>query len=243
MSKLSGKVAVITGANQGIGKGIAGACAAEGAKVASCARNEKKLEQTARELEAAGAEVLAKPVDVTDEQAVEGFFDAVVERFGRVDLLVNNAGAFDGGRIDELTLAAWNNVVGACLTGTFLCSRRAFALMKVQGGGRILNIGSISAQRPRENSAPYAAAKVGVWGRTQATALDGRPFGIVASCLHPGNVLVERRQESGDESDDEPMMSVDTIAEAALAMLTLPPHVNMLEAIVLPVGQLYLGRG
>ncbi|MGE5195635.1 MAG: SDR family oxidoreductase [Deltaproteobacteria bacterium] len=243
MSKLAGKVAVITGANQGIGKGIARACAAEGAGLALGARNAAKLEQTARELEAAGAEVLAFPVDVTDERAVDGFFDAVVKRFGRVDILVNNAGAFDGGRIDELTLAAWNNVVGACLTGAFLCSRRAFALMKAHGGGRILNIGSISAQRPREHSAPYAAAKFGVWGLTQATALDGRPFGIVASCLHPGNVLVERRQDSGQESDDEPMMSVETIAEAALTMLTLPPHVNMLEAIVLPVEQLYLGRG
>jgi NAD(P)-dependent dehydrogenase (short-subunit alcohol dehydrogenase family) len=243
MSKLAGKIAVITGANQGIGKGIARACAAEGAKLALCARNAAKLEQTARELEVAGAEVLARPVDVTDERGVEGFFEAVVKRFGRVDILVNNAGAFDGGRIDELTLEAWDNVIGACLTGAFLCSRRAFALMKNSGGGRILNIGSISAQRPREESAPYSAAKFGVWGLTQATALDGRPFGIVASCLHPGNVLVERRQDSGDKSDDEPMMSVETIAEAALAMLTLPAHVNMLEAIVLPVGQLYLGRG
>ena len=243
MPKLAGKIAVITGANQGIGKGIARACAAEGAKLALCARNAAKLEQTAREFTAAGADVLARPVDVTDERAVDRFFDAVVQRFGRVDILVNNAGAFDGGRIDELTLAAWKNVVGACLTGTFLCSRRAFGLMKSQGGGRILNIGSISAQRPRENSAPYAAAKFGVWGLTQATALDGRPFGIVASCLHPGNVLVERRQDSGERSDDEPMMSTETIAEAALAMLTLPPHVNMLEAIVLPVEQHYLGRG
>jgi NAD(P)-dependent dehydrogenase (short-subunit alcohol dehydrogenase family) len=243
MSKLVGKVAVITGANQGIGKGIARACSAEGAKLALCARNAARLEQTARELEAAGAEVLARTVDVTDERGVEGFFDAVIQRFGRVNILVNNAGAFDGGRIDELTLESWNNVVGVCLTGAFLCSRRAFTLMKDSGGGRILNIGSISAKRPRENSAAYAAAKFGVWGLTQATALDGRPFGIVASCLHPGNVLVERRQESGEESDNEPMMSIETIAEAALAMLTLPPHVNMLEAIVLPVGQLYLGRG
>jgi NAD(P)-dependent dehydrogenase (short-subunit alcohol dehydrogenase family) len=243
MPKLAGKVAVITGANQGIGKGIARACAAEGARLALCARNEARLGATARELEAAGAELLARPVDVTDERAVDDFFDAVVERFGRVDVLINNAGAFDGGCIDELTLSAWNNVIGACLTGAFLCSRRAFALMKKQGGGRILNIGSISAQRPREGCAPYAAAKFGVWGLTQATALDGRPFGIVASCLHPGNVLVERRLESGQAADSEPMMSVETIAEAALAMLTLPPEVNMLEAIVLPVGQLYLGRG
>jgi NAD(P)-dependent dehydrogenase (short-subunit alcohol dehydrogenase family) len=243
MPKLEGKIAVITGANQGIGKAIAKACAAEGAKLALCARNAAKLESAARELETADAEVLARPVDVSDERAVEGFFDAVVKRFGRVDILVNNAGTFDGGRLDLVTLDAWNNVIGACLTGTFLCSRRAFAVMKGQGGGRILNIGSISAQRPREESGPYAAAKFGVWGLTQATALDGRPFGIVASCLHPGNVLVERRQESGDVSDDEPMMRVETIAEAALAMITLPPHVNMLEAIVLPVQQLYLGRG
>src|SRR5258708_5615720 len=109
-------------------------------------------------------------------------------------------------------------------------SRREFGVMQPHGGGGMLNIGSISAQRPREHGAPYAAAKFGVWGLTQATALDGRPFGIVASCLHPGNVLVERRQDSGVESDDEPMMSINTIAEAALAMLTLPPHVNMLEA-------------
>jgi len=243
MSKLKDKIVVITGANQGIGKGIAKACAAEGAKLAVCARNAEKLAQATHELQAAGAEVLSQPVDVTDEQAVDRFFDAIRARFGRVDILVNNAGAFDGGRIDELTLAAWNNVIGACLTGTFLCSRRAFAMMKEQGGGRILNIGSISAQRPREGGAPYAAAKFGVWGLTQATALDGRPFGIVASCLHPGNVLVERRQGSALKSDDEPMMETETIAQAALAMLTLPPDVNFLEAIVMPVGQAYLGRG
>jgi NAD(P)-dependent dehydrogenase (short-subunit alcohol dehydrogenase family) len=243
MSKLNGKVVVITGANQGIGKGIARACAAEGARLALCARNSEKLEQTACELESAGAEVLFRAVDVTDEYGVDAFFHAIREHYGRVDILVNNAGAFDGGRIDELTLAAWDNVIGACLTGTFLCTRRAFAMMIEQGGGRILNIGSVSAQRPRDGSAAYAAAKFGVWGLTQATALDGRPFGIVASCLHPGNVLVERRQGTAQTSDDEPMMTTETISEAALAMLTLPPNVNMLEAIVLPVGQLYLGRG
>jgi|SRR5579863_3735736 len=243
MPKLTGKVVVITGANQGIGKGIAQACAAEGARLALCARNAVRLDQTARELAATGADVYAQPVDVTSEAAVEQFFGAIVRRFGQLDILVNNAGAFDGGRLDTVSLEAWNNVIGACLTGTFLCSRRAFALMKDNGGGRILNIGSISAQRPREGSGPYSAAKFGVWGLTQATALDGRPFGIIASCLHPGNVRVERRQESGSEADDEPMMSTETIAAAALAMLTLPASVNMLEAIVLPVEQLYLGRG
>jgi NAD(P)-dependent dehydrogenase (short-subunit alcohol dehydrogenase family) len=243
MTRLQGKIAVVTGANQGIGKGIARALAAQGAKLALCARNSQKLSTTAAELQAAGAEVFPLPVDVTDEAAVDRFFDGVLQRFGRVDILVNNAGAFDGGRIDELSLVAWNNVVGACLTGAFLCSRRAFAAMKAQGGGRILNIGSISAQRPREGSAAYAAAKFGVWGLTQATALDGRPFGIACSCLHPGNVLVERRTDSGSDADTEPMMNIETIAEVALTMLTLPAHVNMLESIVLPVEQAYLGRG
>lgn len=243
MNKLAGKVALITGANQGIGKGIAKAFAAEGAKVAICARNASKLESTATELRSAGADVLSQPLDVTDEAAVNGWVSAAHQKFGRIDLLVNNAGAFDGGPLEKVSYAAWNNVIGACLTGTFLCSRAVFSIMKDQGGGRIINIGSISAQRPREGGAPYAAAKFGVWGLTQAIALDGRPFGISCSCLHPGNVLVERRADSGLQSDTEPMMSVETIAEVALTMASLPPHVNMLEAIVLPVEQDYLGRG
>lgn len=243
MNKLAGKVALITGANQGIGKGIAKAFAAEGAKLAICARNASKLENTAAELRGTGAEVLAQALDVTDEAAVNAWVHAAHQKFGRIDLLVNNAGAFDGGRLDEVSYAAWNNVIGACLTGTFLCSRAVFPFMKEQGSGRIINIGSISAQRPRAGGAPYAAAKFGVWGLTQAIALDGRPFGISCSCLHPGNVLVERRADSGLQSDAEPMMSVETISEVALTMASLPPHVNMLEAIVLPVEQDYLARG
>ncbi len=158
-------------------------------------------------------------------------------------MLINNAGAFDGGPLDEVTTQGWHNVIGACLTGTFLCSRSAFSVMKEQGGGRIINIGSISAQRSREGCAPYTAAKFGVWGLTQAISLDGRPFGIVCSCLHPGNVRVERRVDSGLESDNEPMMEMETVAKVALTMATLPRDVNMLEAIVLPNEQLYVGRG
>ncbi len=239
MKQLANQVAVITGANQGIGKAIAIAFAAEGASLALCARNGEKLARVANELRATGADVFAQPCDVSREEDVEKLFEAVRERFGRVDILVNNAGAFDGGPLDEVSLAAWDNVIGSCLTGTFLCSRAAFRLMKPRQSGRILNIGSISAQRPREGSAPYVAAKFGVWGLTQAIALDGRPYGITCSCLHPGNVRVE----SGKTSDEEPMMEPASIARAALAMVTLPPDVNFLEAIVLPRDQVYLGRG
>ncbi len=243
MRRLENQVAVITGANQGIGKGIARALAKEGCRLAICARNAEKLAAAANELRDDGTEVLAVPADVSKEADVVAFFDAITKQFGRVDILVNNAGAFDGGRIDELTMDAWNNVIGACLTGTFLCSREAFKLMATQRSGRILNIGSISAQRPRAGGVPYAAAKFGTWGLTQAIALDGRPLGITCCCLHPGNVLVERRAESGLASDDEPMMSVETIANAAIAMLTVPADVNFLEAIVLPRDQEYLARG
>jgi NAD(P)-dependent dehydrogenase (short-subunit alcohol dehydrogenase family) len=243
MEALKGKVAVVTGANQGIGKGIALALARQGCRLAICARNADKLAAVTAELKSQGVEVCARVSDVSVESDVDSFFGDISQRYGRVDILVNNAGAFDGGRVDEVPLAAWNNVIGACLTGTFLCSRAAFRLMKGHGGGRILNIGSISAQRPREGSAPYAAAKFGVWGLTQAIAIDGRPFGINCSCLHPGNVMVERRQNSSQRSDDEPMMETETIVDAALAMLTVPPHVNFLEAIVLPTQQSYLARG
>lgn len=243
MSILSGQVAVVTGANQGIGKGIARALAKAGCRLAICARNAEKLAATADELRGEGAAVLAIPTDVSIEADVVAFFAAIDSQYGRVDVLVNNAGAFDGGRLDELSLAAWENVIGACLTGTFLCSREAFKRMRPQRSGRILNIGSISAQRPRAGGVPYAAAKFGTWGLTQAIALDGREFGINCCCLHPGNVLVERRNESGLTSDDEPMMSIDTIANAAMAMLTVPPDVNFLEAIVMPRDQEYLARG
>ncbi len=243
MGKLDGQVAIVTGGNRGIGKGLAKRFAAEGAKVAICARSRDQLEATAEELRAAGADVLATPLDVSDEEAVAAFVRSVHARYRRIDLLVNNAGAFDGGPLDEVSFEGWNNVINACLTGTFLFSRACFPVMKSQGGGRILNVGSISAQRPRAGGVPYAAAKFGVWGMTQAMAIDGREHGIVVSCLHPGNVLVERREDTGAASDAEPMMSTDTIVDAAMAMVTLPPDVNFLEAIVLPVGQEYLGRG
>ena len=243
MNQLANQVVVVTGANRGIGKAIASTFAAQGASLALCARNDETLQQVAHELRSGGADVLAMACDVSVEADVERLFDSIRDRFGRIDILVNNAGAFDGGPLDEVSLDAWNNVIGACLTGTFLCSRAAFRLMKRQRSGRILNIGSISAQRPREGSTPYSAAKFGVWGLTQAIALDARPYGITCSCLHPGNVLVERRIESGKTSDDEPMMQPDSIARAALAMMTLPADVNFLEAIVLPRDQAYLGRG
>ncbi|MFN3650289.1 MAG: SDR family oxidoreductase [Armatimonadota bacterium] len=243
MSRLEGKTAVVTGGNRGIGAAIARAMAKEGASVVVAARDAARLEEVAAGIAAEGGAALAVPTDVTDEAQVEALFRQAVERFGKVDILVNNAGAFDGGPLEELSLETWEKVMAVNLRGPFLCTRAAFRLMKEQGGGRIINIASISAQRVRPHSAPYSTSKHGLWGLTQVTALEGRPYGIAASCLHPGNTLNERRAQRATEQDEEPMMSCEELAETALLMASLPPHVNMLEAIVLPVEQLYVGRG
>ena len=245
MGGLDGKVAVITGGSRGIGKGIARGMAREGASVVVSARPSAALEQTRTELEALGGAVLAVPADVTDEPQVERLMAAVMDRFGKLDVLVNNAGAFDGGPVDQLSLEAWNKVIGVNLTGPFLCTKHAMRIMKQQGGGRIINVASISAQRVRPNSAAYSASKHGVWGLTQVTALEGRDHNIAASCLYPGNTRVERIQQGGttNVTGGEPFMEVDELAQAAVWMALLPPHVNMLEATVLPVTQKFIGRG
>jgi NAD(P)-dependent dehydrogenase (short-subunit alcohol dehydrogenase family) len=243
MCKLTGKVALITGGNKGIGKGIAKSFAAEGACLMLTARGADELRGSAEQLARLGTDVFTLPADLTDERQVVDVFTRTFECFGRLDILVNNAGAFDGGPLDELSTEAWDRVLAINLRAPFLCTREAMRIMKRQGGGRIINIGSISAQRVRPHSAPYSASKHGLWGLTQVTALEGREHGISCGCLHPGNVLVERRQGATKKEDEEPMMTVEELAEAALLMATLPAHVNMLEAIVLPVGQMYVGRG
>ncbi len=243
MGQLDGKVAIITGAGTGIGKGIAHAFAREGAALILASRNKEHLDETASELRSHTTAVQVVPTDVTDETQVIALFETTLREFGRLDILVNNSGAFNGGPLETLSLATWQKVVNVNLTGPFLCSREALKIMKQQGGGRIINIGSISAQMCRPNSAPYNTTKHGLVGLTKSIALEGREFNVVASCLHPGNVLTERRAASQSTQDQEPMMTVDELALTAVTMAALPLHVNMLEAIVLPTTQKYLGRG
>jgi NAD(P)-dependent dehydrogenase (short-subunit alcohol dehydrogenase family) len=138
---------------------------------------------------------------------------------------------------------AWDKVMAVNLRGPFLCTRSALRIMKTQQRGRIINIASISAQRVRPRSGPYSTSKHGLWGLTQVTALEGREYGVTCGCLHPGNVRVERRSSGATTQDAEPMMVPDELARAAVAMATMPDNINFLEAIVLPMGQLYVGRG
>jgi len=243
MTCLADQTVILTGAGSGIGKGFARALAREGAILFLAGRNVANLEATAEEVRALGAIAHVVPTDVTKEDQVAALFQKALDITGKIDIVINNAGVFDGGPIDELSLETWNHVVGVNLTGPFLGTREAMRIMKQQRRGRIVNIGSISAQMPRLNSVPYTTTKHALVGLTKAAALEGRDYGVVVSCLHPGNVLTERRASSDAPADQEPMMTPDKLAETLITMVTLPPHVNMLEAIVLPVEQKYLGRG
>ena len=242
MRKLENKVALVTGGSRGIGRAIANGLAAEGARVVISARGSEALHRAAQQLAGADRTVVAVPADVTDEDQVSTLFRRTLEQFGRLDILVNNAGAFDGGPLDQLPLETWEKVMATNLRGPFLCTRAAMRIMKPQRSGRILNIGSISAQRPRMNSAAYTASKFGIWGLTDVTALEGREFGISACCLHPGNVPFDDPAAQAKRGS-EPMMAAEDLAEVAVLMASQPPHLNILEAIVLPVAQPYLGRG
>ncbi|HXY83540.1 MAG TPA: SDR family oxidoreductase [Candidatus Saccharimonadales bacterium] len=238
MKQLEGKVAVVTGASTGIGKGIAQTFVREGAKVVLASRNEQGLKAVADQLRPDGT-VLVVPTDVRHESEVVSLFEKTMREFERLDILVNNAGIFRPAPLDETTLEAWQATMDTNLTGPFLCTREAVKIMKLRGGGRIINIGSISAQMPRPNGVAYSCSKAGLVSLTRTTALMGRNFGIVAGCIHPGNTNTELMTET----PNEPMMETNELVRAVLVMATLPPDVNMLEAIVLPATQLYLGRG
>jgi NAD(P)-dependent dehydrogenase (short-subunit alcohol dehydrogenase family) len=243
MGVLDGKIAIVTGASHGIGRAIAVAFGHEGAKVVIAARNVNNLNEVAKIINADGSTAEVVPTDVMKEDQIENLFSQTMKLFGRLDILVNNAGVFDGGPFEQLSTETWDKVIATNLRAPFLCSRAAFRIMKKQGGGRIINIGSISAQRVRQNNAPYSSAKFGLVGLTHTIALEGRPFGITCGALHVGNT--QREPASGDNStwDKEPKMSAEETATAVVYMACQPPHINVLEIIQLPREQLYLGRG
>lgn len=243
MGKLDSKVALITGASQGLGRGIALAFAREGCSVVIAARNAGQLQTVADMIQSQGGTALAVPTDVTDETQVAAMFARVMEHLGRLDMLVNNAASLEGGPMDALSTAVWNRAVAVNLTAPFLCTREAFRIMKQQRSGRIINVASISAQRVRPHSAAYSATKHALWGLTQVTALEGREFGIVCSCIFPGNIRTENRAVPDSDFNREPMMSVEEVAQAVLFMAVQPPHVNLLELTMLPTEQKFLGRG
>ncbi|ELP67014.1 SDR family oxidoreductase [Streptomyces turgidiscabies] len=247
-----GKVAVVTGAGSGIGRAVALELLGAGWSVALTGRRTERLEETAT-LAPGGASLVVR-ADVARPDDVAALFAAVRERFGRLDLLFNNAGTFGPGgvAVEDLAYEAWRHVVDTNLNGAFLCAQAAYRQMKEQDphGGRIINNGSISAHTPRPHSAPYTATKHALTGLTKALALDGRPYRIAVSQIDIGNAATDMtaRMQTGalqanGETAPEPVMDVADVARTVRHMAELPLEANVQFATVLATAMPYVGRG
>jgi NAD(P)-dependent dehydrogenase (short-subunit alcohol dehydrogenase family) len=248
----SGKVAIVTGAGSGIGKATAVTLLKNGYSVALAGRRADALAKAVHEAGAA-ERALAVPTDVGEPSSVRALFARTKERFGRLDLLFNNAGTnAPGVALEDLTYEQWQNVVNVNLTGVFLCTQEAIKIMKAQSprGGRIINNGSISAHTPRPNSAPYTATKHAITGLTKVTSLDGRKHDIACGQIDIGNALTEMaaRMAKGVPQADgtvavEPLMDVQCVADAVLHMASLPLDANVLFLTIMATKMPFVGRG
>jgi NAD(P)-dependent dehydrogenase (short-subunit alcohol dehydrogenase family) len=245
------KVAIVTGAGSGIGRAVSLALLNCGWSVALAGRRAEALDATAAE--AKGGEALAVPTDVADPAAVDALFEATKARFGRLDLVFNNAGTgAPPGPIEDHSVEHWRRVVDVNLTGAFLCTRAAFRLMKDQEprGGRIINNGSISAHAPRPGSIAYTATKHAITGLTRSTSLDGRAYDIACGQIDIGNAATDmtRAMARGVPQPDgsirpEPTMDVKAVADAVLYMAGLPLSANVQFMTVMATQMPFIGRG
>ena len=249
-----GKIALVTGGGTGIGLAIARGLSAEGYGVVITGRRLAVLEEAAAGISAeTGNSVRAVACDIGDPGQVAAAFDEVRHEFGRLDVLVNNAGSnVHGALLEDISFEQWSGVVAANLTGAFLCTQQAFRIMKEQSprGGRIINNGSISATAPRPNSAPYTATKHAITGLTKSTALDGRKYDIACGQIDIGNAATDMtaRMSTGvlqanGESAPEPTMSVKHVADAVVYMASLPLDANVLTMTVMATTMPFVGRG
>nr|USU32847.1 SDR family oxidoreductase [Methylobacterium sp. OTU13CASTA1] len=250
---MAGRIAMVTGAGSGIGRAVALGLAEAGYAVVLAGRRRARLEAVAEAVRGQGGEALSVEADVADPDSVARLFAATREAYGRLDVLFNNAGVFTPSvPVDEVALADWRASVDVNLTGAFLCTQGAFRLMKAQDprGGRIINNGSIAAQVPRPNSAPYAATKHAMTGLTRATSLDGRAHDIACGQIDVGNAETEMtraishgaRQADGSIKP-EPVMDAAHVADAVVYMAGLPLSANVQFMTVLATKMPYIGRG
>lgn len=245
------KVAIVTGAGSGIGRAVALALGREGYTVVLAGRRAEALAAVAREI---GSRGLAVATDIADPQSVAALFARAKEKFGRLDLLFNNAGTGAPGTInlEDLTVAQWRAVVDTNLSGAFYCTQQAFRLMKAQDprGGRIINNGSISAHVPRPNSAPYTATKHGITGLTRAASLDGRKYDIAVGQIDIGNAATDMTEkmksgmpQANGTTAPEPTMDVENVARAVVYMASLPLDANVQFMTVMATKMPFIGRG
>ena len=246
------KVAIVTGAGSGVGKASALALLKDGWRVVLAGRRQAPLDEVIAE-SGQSDHALAVAADVSDEASVKTLFDATVEKFGRIDLVFNNAGVNAPGiPLEDLTLAQWKNVVDINLTGMFLCIQAAFRVMKDQTprGGRIINNGSISATTPRPHSIAYTSTKHGVSGLTKSASLDGRKYDIAVGQLDIGNAATDMAmrmakgvmQANGDIAV-EPLMDVNIVGQSLVYMANLPLEANVMFHTVMATKMPFAGRG
>jgi len=253
MLQTNNKVALITGAGVGIGRAAAKALLKAGYRVVLTGRNLERLQKAITDIGGTNDNCLAIACDVGQPEQVKKLFAALRERFGRIDVLFNNAGiGAPAVPMEDLTYEQWMNVVNANLCGAFLCSQEAIRMMKAQSpqGGRIINNGSISAHAPRPMSAPYTATKHAISGLTKTISLDGRPFNIACGQIDIGNAATEmtERMAAGIMQADqsikvEPRMDVDHVGEAVLHMAQLPLESNILSMTIMATNMPFVGRG
>ncbi len=247
------RVALVTGAGSGIGRAVALALQGAGYSVTLAGRRSAELEKTFSMAKPDGGKLLVVPTDVSKPESVAELFEKAKAQFGRLDVLFNNAGmSAPAIAMDQLTFDQWSAVVGVNLTGSFLCAQQAMRMMKEQDprGGRIINNGSISADAPRPNSAPYTATKHAITGLTKSIALDGRAFDIACSQIDIGNAATEMtdRMAAGIQQANggmmiEPRMDVRHVADAVLYMAGLPLDANVLFMTVMATKMPLVGRG
>ena len=249
----NGKIALVTGAGSGIGRAAALALYAAGYSVTLAGRRAAELERTAAMAPASQCKMLPVPTDVSQPESVRALFATIKATFGRLDVLFNNAGRNAPGiPIEDLTYEQWSAVVGANLTGAFLCAQEAIRLMKSQDprGGRIINNGSLSAYVPRPNSTPYTATKHAISGLTKCISLDGRKFDIACGQLDIGNAATEMTErmkggvlQANGTTLVEPRMDVQHVANAVVYMASLPLDANVQFLTVMSTKMPFVGRG
>jgi NAD(P)-dependent dehydrogenase (short-subunit alcohol dehydrogenase family) len=247
------QIALVTGAGTGVGRAVALALAREGYAVVLAGRRKDKLDEVAGECEVAGGQALAVATDVTDPASIKALFAATKQRFGRLDLLFNNAGiGAPPVPMEDISYEQWKAAVDTNLTAPFLCTQEAFKIMKNQDprGGRIINNGSISAHAPRPRSAPYTATKHAITGLTKSTALDGREFDITCGQIDIGNAatpmtakMAEGVPQPDGSSKAEPRMDADHVGRAVVYMASLPLDANVLFMTVMANKMPFVGRG
>ncbi len=247
------RCAIVTGAGSGIGRGCAQALIADGWQVAFVGRRREALDASIAACTAGRERALAVPTDVGDPASVAALFDSVKARFGRLDLLFNNAGVSSmSSLLEDLPFEQWQASVNANLTGTFLCTQQAFRLMKAQTpmGGRIINNGSISAHAPRPNSIAYTATKHAVTGITKTASLDGRKYNIAVGQIDIGNVasdmtakMVAGVPQADGSIKPEPRMAMDSVVATFMTMARLPLDANILNVTVMASAMPFVGRG